>query len=682
MGIPISIAGALVIMGDRFLGYSLNDITTFGLIIVLGILVDDAIVVGESVFEERRLTDDPIEGTIRGVHKVATSTVFGCFTTVAAFFPLLLIDNDLGKIFASFAVVVIISLLVSLLESKLILPAHLASIKMDSPPSQHSIPRAWCCIQSICNKFLSWVNNRLYTPALKRVLHHRYTAIMVLLTTAVIGVGMIVNEQVRTVFFPEVPGQIITVRMEMQSGAPLDLTLNNMQLIERAAEQINAEIMDETHTEEPPIVHVMASLTGPLSVEVYAELQPEKTRTVETMETLRRWRTLVGALEGVDELTFSGSFEMGGGFIIELADRNLNVLHDASDLFCEKLGQINGVHDVRSDLKQGSPEIRLQLKPEAQHLDLTTSDLARQIGDAFGGIEVQRIQRDADEVKVNVKYQKSRRRYMHDIMQMQIQSASGRWLPMASVATIKSGYEPASIYRKNNRRVIEVKANLDKSVVSASEVARFIQEHIAPEMKTFFPSLTLTGAGELEEMGEMKGGLKRALIMIVILIYVLLAIPLKSYWQPFVIMSVIPFGFVGAVLGHWIMGFPLSVLSFFGMLAVMGVVVNDSLVMLTRYNELRESGEHVSMSLVLAGGSRFRAIILTTITTVCGLMPLLSETSEQAQYLIPAAISLAWGELFATPITLFIVPVLIRIGIDIRNVISRIVHIFKKVISV
>ena len=667
MGIPISIAGALVLMGDRFLGYSLNDITTFGLIIVLGILVDDAIVVGESVYEERGKTDDPLQGTINGVQKVSTATIFGCFTTIAAFFPLLLIDNDLGKIFASFSVVVIVSLLVSLVESKLILPAHLAAIHIGAPSSRNVVTRSWNWIQARCSEMLDAVNRHWYQPALIHVLRHRYSAMVVLLSTAIVGIAMIFNGQVRTVFFPDVPGQIITVTMGMRSGVPLSLTLDNMRKIEQAADEINAEAMVEFHTDTPPIKHVLSFLAEPCSVELYAELQPEKIRQLDTLETLRRWREKVGVLEGTEKLTFSGSFETGGGFVVELADRSMAVLDGAETLFAEKLRQLKGVNDVRSDLKQGSPQIRLHLKPEAEHLGLTVADLAGQIGDAFGGVEVQRVQRGADEVKVNVRYRETRRRYIRDIMNMRIQSASGRWLPLSLVARVESGYVPSEINRKNGRRVIEIKANLDKEIISSSEAATYIKEHIEPELKRLYPSLTLSGGGELEEIGEMQTGLKGALIMIVILIYALLAIPLKSYWKPFVIMSVIPFGFVGAVLGHWVMGVPLSLLSFFGMLAVMGVVVNDSLVMLTRYNELREEGEPLACALIQAGGSRFRAILLTTATTVCGLMPLLSETSEQAQYLIPAAISLAWGELFATPITLFIVPVLIRIAGDFQG---------------
>ncbi|CAM2069181.1 Efflux RND transporter permease subunit [Sulfidibacter corallicola] len=666
MGIPISIAGALVVMGDRVLGYSLNDITTFGMIIVLGILVDDAIVVGESVFEERGTNPDPEAGTIAGVHRVSTATVFGCFTTISAFAPLLLIDSDIGKIFASFSVVVIVSLLASLVESKLILPAHLAAVRFDRRPT-FILARWWGRLQKLAARGLQAINRRLYQPLLGKALRHRYSALLLFLTLAVAGLGAMGRGWVRTVFFPEVPGQIISVSLKMEGSSPLHLTTAHIETIEKAAEALNREVLDAGKSERPPIARIMTALTGPFDAEIFAELQPEAHRQLGTMETLNRWRERVGRLEGVEELTFSGSFETGGGFVVELEAREEQILKQAVSEFCKRLETRGGVNDVRHDLDSGSPNIRLRLKPEARHLGLTTADLAAQIGDAFGGYEVQRIQRGAEEVKIMVQFGEQRRRNMRDILDTRVRTATGEWVPLPLVASLETGYVPSSINRQNGRRVVQVRAALDKSRISAGEAFAWIQAEVAPELVRAYPDLSIRGAGELEEMGEMRGGLKRALVFILILIYVLLAIPLKSYVKPLVIMAVIPFGFIGAVIGHWFHGAPLSVLSFFGMLAVTGVVVNDSLVLLTRFREIRERGVPLRQALIEAGRSRFRAIFLTTVTTSCGLLPLLSETSEQAQYLIPAAISLAWGEIFATPITLMIVPILVHVGHDVGS---------------
>ena len=607
-----------------------------------------------------------MQGTIQGVQRVSTATVFGCFTTVAAFFPLLLIDNEMGKIFASFALVVVIALLVSLFESKLILPAHLAAVRIDaaSVPAPGRLAATWHRQRAFTTGLLASLNQRYYQPLLTLTLRHRYTSLLIFTTLAVSVIGLVYNGWIRTVFFPEVPGQIISVELEMKSGSPMNLTAANVAAIEKAAEALNRQTMAELNTEAPPIAQLMTAITGPTSALIFAELQAEAHRRLDNEETLRRWREGVGSLEGIEELSFSGSLESGGGFVVEVGARDAAVLEAAVGRLTTALATLPGVSDINDDLQQGSPQIRLRLKPEAQHLGLTHADLASQIGDAFGGREIQRVQRGSEEVKVIVKYSAERRRHMQDLLDTHIQTRGGEWLPLTAVATLETGYVPCSLNRRNGKRVVRVFADLDKARISAGEAYAWLQANIVPELQASYPQVSISRGGELAEMEEMQGGLKRALVLILILIYALLAIPLKSYWQPLVIMAVIPFGFVGAAMGHWVMDKPLSVISFFGALALMGVVVNDSLVLLTRFNEVHRQGLPLKQALTQAGGSRFRAIVLTTTTTVCGLMPLLSETSEQAQYLIPTAISLAWGELFATPITLIIVPLLIHLGHD------------------
>ncbi len=608
---------------------------------------------------------------MRGVNRVTTATVFGCFTTVAAFYPPLLIDNDLGRLFASFSVVVIVALLISLLESKLILPAHLARISLESAAPRSRTGRWWTQVQRAAGRLLGTVNHKLYQPLLAHGLRHRYTTLLIFVTLATLGIGMMFNGKIRTRFFPDVPGDIITVNLKMSAGSPPGLTLANVNRIERAAGESNASLMAAHRLTDPPIARLLTALTDATSAEFYAELQPEDNRTVATMQTLRRWRESVGTLEGVEELTFSGSFETGGGFMVEVAGRDPDELQAAVGALTDALSNLRGVFEVRDDLHRGGPQLRLHLKPAAAHLGVTAADLARQVGDAFGGLEIQRMQRQSEEVKVIVKYGPERRRYLSDLFGTRIRTADGRWLPLPMVATIASETAPGSINRRGGRRAVLINARIDKQQIGASDVFDALQREVLPQLRDRYPGISVRGTGELEEMGEMKAGLKKALIMILLLIYALLAIPLTSYWQPLVIMSVVPFGFAGALVGHKLAGVPLSVLSFLGMLALTGVVVNDSLVMLTRFNQSRRDGLPLQQALIRAGGSRFRPIVLTTVTTVAGLMPLLAETSEQAQYLIPAAVSLAYGELFATPITLILIPVLIQIGHDARGLVTR-----------
>ena len=667
LGIPISLSAVFIVMGERFLGYSLNDITTFGLIVVMGILVDDAVVVGESVFETRKSEADPIEGTIKGVHKVSTATIFGCLTTIAAFYPLLLIQNDLGKIFASFSMVVIVALLASLLESKFILPAHLATIHLDAKPKKNILARGWRRCQTAASACLEFVKLSIYKPLLDYLIHHRYSALLIFITIGLIGVGCIYQQKIRTIFFPDIPGQIITVKLKMYNGSPLDLLMKNVRIIEEGGLALSEEIQKKLDAEFPPIARIMTAVEDEKNAVIWAELQPEKQRKVGTLDVLNRWREKIGTLEGVEELGFSGSYETGGGFAVELTSRDDQVLQQAVDMFKDRLGTIKGVYDIQDDLSSGTPRIRLRLKEEAQHLGFNTRDLAISIGDSFGGVEVQRVQRDREEVKVMVQYERESRKYIQDLLQTRVVTANGKRIPLTAIAEVYYDKQPAAVSRRNGSKTIQVKAKLDKEEVSAAEAFAHIKEKIEPSLVRRYPGITIFGAGELEEMSEMKGGLKKAMLIIFLLIYVLLAIPLKSYWQPFVIMSVIPFGFVGAAIGHGVTGHSLSVLSFFGMLAAMGIVINDSLVMLTRYNQFRQENMPTCEALIQAGTSRFRAIFLTTVTTVCGLLPLLTETSEQAQYLIPAAISLAFGELFATPITLCLIPLLIKIAEDVAG---------------
>lgn len=669
-GIPVSIAGAFIIMGPRFLNYSLNDVTTFGLIIVLGILVDDAVVVGESVFEARQHNSDPVTGTIAGVSKVSTATVFGCFTTIAAFYPPLLIDNEIGKLFAGFSTVVIISLLASLVESKLILPAHLSHIRMNTRNRPNFLAGIWSGIQRKASAALESVKERIYRPLLKTALYHRYSFFIGFVLFSVLTIGMAGQGIIKTVFFPEVPGQIIIVNMDMISGSPLNLTIENMKKLEQAALAVNRQIMAETGTDRPPIIHLLSALSDKETVEIYAELEPEKTRTVETLETLNLWRDKAGVLEGVHKLSFSGSFDTSGGFEIELSTPDTALLKPASDELITHIRQIKGVKNTFSDLAPGSPMLHLKLKPEARHLGLTDLDLARFVGDSFGGLEAQTFIKQSEEVRVKVILNESKRRYISDLLSSRMMLPSGESVPLAQIATLENRPAPSGIFRKNGLRVATIEADLDKSVISPAELFDRIKKEILPVLSRQYPGLSVRGTGELDEIEKMEKGLKNAFIMILICIFVLIAIPLKSYFQPLVIMSVIPFALVGAIFGHFVMDLPLSVLSFLGVLGACGVVVNDSLLMLTRFNALRKKGIAFNDALIQAGTSRFRAIFLTTATTVGGLAPLLFETSEQAQYLIPAAVSLAFGELVATPFTLLLIPMLLAAGKDIRQTVK------------
>lgn len=667
MGIPVSVMGAIALSGTAWVGYSLNDITTFGFIIALGILVDDAVVVGESVYEQRRLNPDPILGTEQGVSKVAVATIFGVLTTVAAFFPMLMLDNPLGKVLSGFSGVMIFALLFSLLESKFILPAHLAGIDIEKP-SQYWWSKMWQKCQYFARSTLHLFRDRLYFPILISSVRHRYSIFILFICTAVLVLGLALKGKIKTSFFPDVPGQMISIQLEMDPRAPFELTRRNLEHIRTAGITISEELKDKYQIENAPIQTMFEIIMGADSAQLYAELTPiDKREEVKVQEIVNLWRSEIGSLEGATEIHLSGSEEIGGGFAIKLLAHSKESLEDASSQLKDYLSSIEGVYNPRDSMAEGLISIKLNLKEQAKSLGFDMKTLATQIGLAYGGAELHKLQRDNNELSVVIKRQANQRSSINDLLNTYIRSPKGTWVSLDSIAEIEQSLKPKLLMRENNQLLNTVFATIDRNMVSPQEVSQAVMEHFAPAIMANHPDLKIHLGGELEEMGEMRGGLKKALIFAVVLIYVLMAVPLKSYWLPFIILAIIPFGFVGAILGHLYLDLSVSVLSLFGMLALSGVVVNDSLVMLTRYNDLREAGiEHIE-AIQEAAKSRFQAIFLTTATTVIGLLPLLSETSEQAQYLKPAAASLAYGELFSTLLMLILVPVLIAITHDIKR---------------
>jgi multidrug efflux pump subunit AcrB len=654
VGIPICIAGTLTVM-DNYLGYSLNDITTFGIIIVLGLLVDDAVVVGESVFSERQLGSDPQTAAIEGTDKVATATVFGVLTTIAAFFPMTMLDDPFGKVFGSFAVVVVVALFFSIIESKLILPSHLASVKVGGANGGFFSRVAKTC-QDKLNHYLSSFLVSIYKPLISFCVHNRWPFLIVFFSIFYFFSGLLSLGLIRTTFFPDIPSKIITVNLETDARLSHQLTLINAHKIVSAAEQLNQQWRSEFDLDGPPIEKLMMAAVGTSNAQIYAELSNIDSRPFTAMEILEKWRSSVDKLEGARKLTFTASEEAAGGFEVVFYANDQNSLQNAVNKAMSILNSVPNVQDVASDLQAGTPEVRLSINQKGLTLGLTASAIAEQVGNAFGGIEIQRFQRGIDEVKVFLRYPLSDRQSHMDLLNSEIRLEDGSWVPMAAVVNIESHYVPQWIWRKDFKDAATVSANIDKRLVSSPQVYQVLVKEMASYLKGH-PGVSLKPAGELEEEEELSASLWKAFFFACLLIYILLAIPLKSYIQPMIIISVVPFGFVGAAIGHIVMDIPFSALSFFGMLALTGIVVNDSLILVSRYNQLIIEG--TENALYLAAASRVRAVFLTTVTTVVGLLPILFETSEQAQYLIPAAVSLVFGELFATLITLVLVPILI-----------------------
>ncbi|MCG9630389.1 efflux RND transporter permease subunit [Vibrio sp. Isolate30] len=657
VGIPVALAGTLVSM--QLTNYSVNDITLFGFILVLGILVDDAVVVGEAIHEKRTPSPSPAGKAIdpklaawQGVHSVSVATVFGVLTTIAAFSPMLWINNELAKVLAGFSAVVIFALIFSLVESKFILPSHLAQI--ESKPRRNIITR----IQGKAQQALQAFNLRVYKPVLEHTLNYKFASLLGFVAMITLAYGMWSNGAIRSALFPEIPGRYVTAKIELEDGAPLPLQQQALSQVELAMAKVEQSLMDDFPLSEAPVVNLLAWSDGFGEIEVTAELTTESLSTLPSNLLIDRWRGATGAVEGAYSTQFSAAEEPAGGTFITVSASDRLLAKQVSQLLSEKLASLSGVSDVYDDGQAGSPQVRIVVNRFGEQLGLTQDKLAKLVGEAYGEREIHRLLEKGQETKVLLQYAREHRQTLSQLEQAMIRLPDGGSVLLGDVASLQYEQEPQVVYRRNREQVLNLYWKQNRDIQSPEQTMAQLDETIT-ELEAQYPDVTIRAGGEFEEIGEVSSGFKTAMILTLLLIYILLAVPLKSYWQPFIIMAVIPFGFAGAIFGHYIMDLPISLLSMFGMMAMTGIVINDSLVLITRFNSEYRSGVPLQKALVIAGTSRLRAIFLTTITTVCGLLPLLSETAEQAQYLKPAAVSLVFGELFATAVTLILIPVLL-----------------------
>lgn len=660
MGIPISVAGALWLMGLPNLDYSINDITLFGMILVLGILVDDAVVVGESIHHARGKIKDPKEASFKGVEAVSVATIFGVLTTIAAFSPMLWIENELAQVLAGFSAVVIFALIFSLIESKFILPTHLAIAR--SGPSTNRFNKALKAAREKCNQGLDWFSKHCYQPTLALALKHKGASLTIFLILVLGAYGAMMKGSIKTVFFPEIPGRYATLVVDMDQDAALDLTRSHISQIERAITATDESLSKQFLAGEKVISKYLLSLEGASKIEATIELSQLGLAKVPSSAFLAEWQRQTGKLEGSYAQKFTFAEEPAGGTFLTVKAPSRDIAKHLAEKLKVELSTLPGVHDVVDDSQSGKRQLEVTLNQRGINIGLTQRQLADVVGGAFGHIELHRLLDRGEESLVLLRLPEQGKKTIQQLKETPILVGQNNYVTLAEIADFTYSREPVVLYRKNRDEVVSVYWRQDKTVASPQQTWELLSESIVEQLHLQYPEVEISAAGEFEEIGEVQSGFKKAMLLTLLLIYVLLAIPLKSYWQPFIIMSVIPFGFAGAIYGHGVMGLSVSLLSLFGMMAMTGVVINDSLVLMTRFNQLYESGMELKQALIEAGKSRLRAIFLTTVTTVCGLLPLLSETSEQAQYLKPAAVSLVFGELFATPITLILIPILLSFG--------------------
>jgi multidrug efflux pump subunit AcrB len=682
IGIPVSFLATIAIAPG--LGITINLLSLFAFILVLGIVVDDAIVVGESVFTEFQRNGPGVESAIRGAHRVSMPVTFAVITTAVAFIPVFFLPGMIGKFMYTVPVVVIPTLLFSLVQSKLVLPYHLSLCHVGDKDGRSKLNPFSRLQRKFSDGMERFIDN-VYMPTLDKALKFRWLTLSLFLSALLLSFSLVAFGAIRFVFFPSVPSDYIFLELKMAEGTPIQETTKAINRIDEAIDEIAAEQMaaGQINLIKNKAVFLGYSVVsgGPSPASfnsggnigsVILELSKAEVRDSNADEIARLWREKVGEIPGARKLNFMSNASGPAGLPVDirLTGRNFDDLKAASLEIQEELKQFDGLLDIRDTYSEGERELKVTLKDNARALGLTAASLGQQIRFAFYGAEAQRVQRDKEDVRVMVRYPEEDRDSLGNLESMRIVAPNGARIPISEVANVESGTGYPSISRLDRNRTINVQADADKAVLNSDSLnaalyGKYPSDHnsILGRVLEKYPGVTPIKGGEAKDMEESIPAIMTGGVLVLVIIYALLAIPFKSYLQPLIVISVIPFGIGGAIYGHLInfqnFGTPqdLSLLSLLGIIAMSGVVVNDSLVLVERINRLRhEEGMSVFDAVHVGGSQRFRAIILTSVTTFVGLVPILMEKSLQAQFLIPMATSLAFGVLFATFITLLLVP--------------------------
>jgi multidrug efflux pump subunit AcrB len=693
-GIPISILGALALFPS--FDVTLSSLTIMAFILVLGILVDDSIVVAERVFVYEQRGVSQREAAAEGTLDVSVPVIFGVLTTMAAFLPLLLLEGPLGSFFSVIGVVVILCLLMSLIESQLILPSHLSHRRTSGYWLEgNPMVTRWLQIQERISQSLDTFASSTYNKALRKCMDYRYATWAAAISIIVITVGLMASGRIVFQFFPAVEGDRIYASVQMPEGVAVGITEEALQRLEEAAIEVTRELDEELaakiadgnapatpgHVVERSLTTLGArvnrgggpggarpSAGGSHIAEVVLILNPYAQRgEISSNEVRDRWREKVGFIPDALEVGFvSDSFSAGSALSFRLEGREEEGLQSATAELREALARYPGVFDINDSFRAGKQEVQIEILREGELMGFTLDSISRQVRQAFYGAESQRILRGSEQVRVMVRYPENERRSLGSLEDMMLRTPDGGEIPLSSVARLSLGNGYSSINRQDGRRVITVSADVNRSVSTPEQVIQEITAEFETKWRTEY-GVGMALGGEAEQSAESLGSLLATYPLALFVIYTLLAIPLKSYSQPLIIMCVIPFGAVGAVIGHFILGQELVFFSLIGIVALGGVVVNSSLLMVDYVNKERDAGHDLHEAIAMAGTARFRPIFLTSMTTFIGLAPLMVNPTPATFFIVPMATSLGFGVLFATVITLFLVPCLYAILEDIAH---------------
>lgn len=659
VGLPLCFLGAIMMM--PFFGVTINVLSLFAFIMVLGIVVDDAIVIGESAYTEIEKNGSGVRSVVIGAKRVATPATFGVLTTIAVFAPFLMSSGVEGTFFYNIAVVVIFCLIFSLIESKLILPAHLAHMKFN--PIQ---PNSWRA--KFNERFFGFINGP-YRRLLSRCAEWRWTVFFGFVALLMISAGLVQANYVRFVPNPKVPHDYPRISIEMNETVSDETTISALKQIESVVRDIEAKTK-QNHDGQGMIRDLLAWNNGRTEARILIPLVDEELRPYDTFELARRWREAIPEIPGMKSFSIQDDVNGGdddGEFGYLLFGPDIDTLNAAGKHFISMLQQQTGLFDISSTIDPATKEIQLSLKPVAYDLGLNLATIASQVGASFYGGEAQRVLRNGEEVKVMVRYPKLTRERFAELKYAIVTTPRGEEVMLGDVVELTEKPGTSYIRREGGYRSVYVWGSIDEEAVEPNQVVEDIKEKLLPELTRMYPTVKTELGGSIEEEQAQQAEQVKFFIAGMIMVYILLAVPLRSYFQPLIIMSVIPFSLTGAIWGHFWFGLDLSMMSTFGLIAAAGVVINDSLVMTDYVNQMRRQGHSIKEAVIEAGTVRFRAITLTSITTFVGVLPIMFETSLQARFVIPMAVALGFAVMFATLITLVLVPCLYLMLEDISS---------------
>jgi len=680
LGIPISFMGAFLVL--ETLDQTINMLSLFAFIMTLGILVDDAIIIGENIYTHYRRGKPPSAAVVDGLKEVGGPVVMAVLTTVVAFLPLMFISGIMGKFMAVMPMAVIIILIVSLAEALVILPSHLndALIRSERKRTQvnslHEKMRGWV------ERGLDTIIQRYYSSAIGYVVRNRYFTFSIGLGVFIISLGIVAGGYVPFVFFPKSESDWIAAEVAYPLGTPFALTGETIEHFEKKSFEINS-VFSEFSKKNGDLVKNTFSIVGAIPRrdwkppeygshvgQVWLELaSSEKRADVSTNHILNKWRNLIGEIPGVDRLTFATleGGPAGNPIEIQLKGKDFEQLKQAAVELKNEIATYPGTFDISDDFRPGKQEKKIRIREGARSLGITMRNLARQVRQAFHGEEALRIQRERDDVKVMVRYADEERHSLSGIEEMRIRTPVGHEIPIEEVAEIIPGRAYSMVHRVDRKRTITVISDIDEAIANASMIVNDLKTNFLPILRQRYPGLTYDFEGQEKRTRESMDSIKSGYLLAMMGIFLLLASQFRSYVQPLIVMTAIPFGLIGAILGHLVMGMEFTIVSVFGIVALSGIVVNDSLILIDFINRAVRGGMEIDRAVVESGKARFRPVLLTSITTIAGLFPLLLERSFQAQFLIPMAVSICFGLLVATLLTLLYVPALYLIVRDVRN---------------